>query len=368
MSTRTAATASADGTAPAATRPRRRGTPSPGADGNRRRTLFYVGALVVLAASIALTTPLGVDGVTYGEAAQSALARLGIGGTPLPGLLDSLLWDLRLPRVLMAAIVGALLAVSGVTLQTVTGNALAEPYLLGIASGASAGAVAVVVLGLGGSVVGLTGGAFIGAVASFALLMALLWRKVLRPITIVLTGVVIGQLFSAVSSLILMSAGDAEATRSLTHWLLGSLAPSRWENVVICGAALAVCGGIIWARSGALDGLALGSETATALGIRVNANRIVFLILTAFLTAAAVASVGAIGFVGLIVPHAMRYIVGPGHKALLPASALTGAVFLIWTDALARMAFAPQVVPVGVFTALIGVPVFLLLLRRRGDI
>ncbi len=329
---------------------------------------FYLVGPATLLVSIALATPLGIDDITYGGSVESAVARLGWGSSPYPPLLDSLLWDLRLPRVLMAALVGALLAVCGATLQTVTGNALAEPYLLGISSGASTGAVVVVVLGWGGSTVGLTGGAFLGAVASFALLLLLLWGRTLRPLTIVLTGVVIGQLFSAVSSLIIMSSADADATRALTHWLLGSLAPSRWENVVICGIAVAVGFGLIWSRHRALDGLALGSDTATALGVRVTATRLVLLVATAFLTAAAVASVGAIGFVGLIVPHAVRFIVGAGHRALLPASALVGAVFLIWTDALARIAFAPQVVPVGVFTALIGVPVFLLLLRQRGDI
>ena len=287
---------------------------------------------------------------------------------PLPRLLDSLIWDLRVPRVLLAALVGAALAVCGAALQSVTRNVLADPYLLGVSSGASTGAVIVVVLGFAGSHLGVAGGAFLGALLSFGLLMLLLRRSGLHSVRIVLTGVVVGQLFSALTSLILMSSGDADSTRALTYWLLGSLAPARWQAVVVCATAAAVGLVVVWLCSAALDGFAFGTDTAASLGIDVRVTRAVVLVTTSLLTAVAVAAVGAIGFVGLIVPHGVRFLVGPLHRLLLPVSAIVGAAFLVWTDALARAVFAPLEVPVGVFTALFGVPLFLLVLRRRGEL
>ncbi|MFJ9080611.1 FecCD family ABC transporter permease [Streptomyces sp. NPDC102278] len=328
-------------------------------------------ALLVLAASVAVGLRVGTAPVGWTDLARVLGAHLGLGGEPLPPLTDSLVWDLRLPRVLMAALVGASLAVCGTVLQAVTRNALADPYLLGVSSGASTGAVVVVVLplaGAGASALGLTGGALAGALLSFALLMALLRRTGLDSGRIALTGVVVGQLFTALTSLVLMSSADADTTRAITHWLLGSMAPARWDAVVVCAIVTPL--GLItaWLCANALDALAFGADTAASLGIGVPRTRALLLVVTAVLTSVAVATVGAIGFVGLIVPHGARFLVGPSHRVLLPCAALAGAVFLVWTDALARVAFAPREVPVGVITALIGVPLFLVVLRRRGDL
>lgn len=334
----------------------------------RGPVVFLLG-LVLLAVSLVVAVRVGIGaGIGWAEVGRSIGARFGLPVAPLPRLTDSLIWDLRVPRVLLAALVGAALAVCGAALQSVTRNALADPYLLGVSSGASTGAVAVVLLGFAGSQLGMTGGAFLGALVSFALLMLLLRRKGLDSVRIVLTGVVVGQLFTALTSLILMSSGDADSTRALTHWLLGSMAPARWQSVVVCAVACAVGLLVIWLCSSALDGLAFGADTATSLGVDVRAVRIVVLVTTSLMTAVAVAAVGAIGFVGLIVPHGVRFLVGPLHRVLLPVSAIVGAVFLVWTDALARIAFAPLEVPVGVFTALLGVPLFLVILRRRGEL
>lgn len=352
-----------------ATAPPGAGTASkrPGRSAVSQAGIFLAGTVVLLG-SIAVSLRIGVSDLSYGEIGRAAGGRLGLPVEPLPRLLDSLIWDLRLPRVLMAAVVGAVLAVCGAVLQAVTRNALADPYLLGVSSGASAGAVVVVVLGIGAAQVGVTGAAFAGALLSFGLLMLLLRRGGLGAMRIVLTGVIIGQLFSAVTSMILMASADAETTRAVTHWLLGSMAAARWDSVVICGTAGAVGLAVTWAYSTTLDGLSFGSDTAASLGIDVRAARLVLLVTTALLTAAAVASVGAIGFVGLIVPHGVRFLVGPLHRALLPFSALVGAIFLVWTDALARVVFAPQEIPVGAVTALLGAPLFLLVLRRRGEL
>ncbi|MFD9515805.1 FecCD family ABC transporter permease [Streptomyces sp. NPDC059979] len=335
--------------------------------GAARAGLFLAGALV-LAASVAAGTRIGTADVGWTDLARVFGTRLGLGAEPLPPLVDSLVWDLRLPRVLMAALVGASLAVCGTVLQAVTRNALADPYLLGVSSGASTGAVAVVVLGVGAGTLGVTGGALVGALLSFGLLLALLRRTGLDSVRIVLTGVVVGQLFTALTSLVLMASADADTTRALTHWLLGSMAPARWDAVVVCAVVMPLGLAAAWLCAGALDGLAFGADTAASLGIGVRRTRMLLLVVTAVLTSVAVATVGAIGFVGLIVPHGVRFLVGPLHRVLLPCAALAGAVFLVWTDALARVAFAPREVPVGVITALLGVPLFLLVLRRRGEL
>ncbi|MDO0939100.1 iron ABC transporter permease [Streptomyces sp. DG2A-72] len=342
-------------------------SPKPGPSTLSQATLLLLG-VAALVASVAVSVRIGTADVGYADLARTLGSRLGLDVEPLPRLLDSLIWDLRLPRVLMAALVGASLAVCGAVLQAVTRNALADPYLLGVSSGASTGAVAVVVLGVGAGAIGVTGGAFVGAMLSFGLLLLLLRRTALDSVRIVLTGVVVWQLFTALTSLILMASGDADATRAITHWLLGSMAPARWESVVVCAAVTLAGLVVVWLHSTALDGFSFGADTASSLGIDVRTTRRVLLVVTAILTSVAVATVGAIGFVGLIVPHGVRFLVGPLHRALLPFSALAGAIFLVWTDALARIAFAPQEVPVGVFTALLGVPLFLLILRKRGEL
>ncbi|MGW0337000.1 FecCD family ABC transporter permease [Streptomyces sp. NPDC003011] len=330
-------------------------------------TLFLIGT-AALVTSLAVSIRIGVADVGYTDLARVVGSRTGLDVEPLPRLVDSLIWDLRVPRVLMAALVGASLAVCGAVLQAVTRNALADPYLLGVSTGASTGAVVVVVLGIGANALGVTGGAFVGAMLSFGLLLLLLRRTSLDSTRIVLIGVVVWYLFMALTSLILMASGDADATRAITHWLLGSMAPARWDSVVVCAAVTVAGLAIVWLHSTALDAFAFGTDTASSLGVHVRTVRWVMLVVTAVMTAVAVASVGAIGFVGLIVPHGVRFVVSPLHRFLLPFSALVGAVFLVWTDALARVAFAPQEVPVGVFTALFGVPLFLLVMRKRGEL
>ncbi|GAA2106862.1 iron ABC transporter permease [Streptomyces synnematoformans] len=321
-----------------------------------------------LVASVAVSVRIGVADVGYADLWHVIGSRLGLDVEPLPRLTDSLIWDLRFPRVLLAALVGAGLAVCGAALQAVTRNPLADPYLLGISSGASTGAVVVVVLGLGMGSLGVTGGAFVGALVSFGLLMLLLRRTGLDSARVVLTGVVVAELFTALTYLIMMASGDADVTRAILQWLLGSMASARWNAVAVCSVVTAVGLVVLWLYAGALDAFGFGADTAASLGIAVRRTRTVLLVTASLMTAVAVASVGAIAFVGLIVPHGVRFLVGPLHRVLLPFSALAGAVFLIWTDALARVAFDPQEVPVGVFTALLGVPLFLLIMRRRGEL
>lgn len=356
-------------TAPAATPPATVPATTAEVRGARSLTAVLVVGTAALGLSALVAVTIGAADLTPREVAGSVAAHLGLGTSPLRPLPDSVVWSLRLPRVLLAAAVGAALALCGCVLQALTRNALADPYLLGISSGASTGAVAVVVLGVGTGAVGLAGGAFAGGLLAFALVMALATsgRAASASTTrVVLTGVAVGQLFSALTSLTVLAAGDAESLRGLTYWLLGSLTGARWASVGMTTAVVVLGAAVCFSRASALDALAFGVDAAAALGVSVGRTRVLLLVTTALVTAAAVAASGAIGFVGLVLPHVVRRLVGTDHQRLLPASALAGAVFLVWADALARTVLAPQEIPVGVVTALVGVPVFLVVVRRTA--
>ncbi|MEU7371006.1 iron chelate uptake ABC transporter family permease subunit [Streptomyces hygroscopicus] len=328
-----------------------------------RSTLVLVccGALLPLSALVAVGT--GSADIPPLDVARTIGTHLGAPWEPLPPLRDSIVWNLRLPRVLLAALVGAGLAVCGTVLQAVTRNPLADPYLLGVSAGASTGAVLVLVLGFGA--LGLPVGAFTGAMAAFGCVLLLLGRSLGSATKVVLSGVAASQLFSALTSLVVVRSGDAERTRAVTFWLLGSLASADWTSVSVCTATttagLLVC--LLYARH--LDALAFGRETASTLGFSPHRTEMLLYGTTAVVTGALVAASGAIGFVGLLVPHAARMLAGATHRVLLPSSALLGAVFLIWADTAARSLFGAQELPVGVLTALLGVPAFAALLRRR---
>lgn len=345
-------------------------SPPPAPSRLRRASVaaVFVLATVGLLASIIAASLFGSANISPLDVLSTILRHIGLGGIapnpPLPRLLDALIWESRFPRVLLGAAVGAALAVSGAVLQAITRNPLADPYLLGVSSGASTGAVAVLLLGIGGGV-SLSTGAFLGGLLSFGLLLLLLGGgRVANPTRVVLTGVLVAQFFAAVTSLILMISGDANSTRGFTYWLLGTLAGSRWEGtgftlVVILAGVLAI---MFFASS--LDAFTFGWDSAAALGVNVTAVRIWLMVLTALITAAAVAASGAIGFVGLLVPHAVRILASPMHRTLLPLSAVLGAVLLIWVDTFARTAFVPHELPAGVITALLGAPAFALVLKR----
>ncbi len=323
-------------------------------------------ATVVLGLSVATAVTVGVAELSVAQVFRTVGVHLGLPLTPLPALADSIVWDLRMPRVLLAGLVGGGLAVCGAVLQALTRNALADPYLLGISAGASTGAVCVLVLGVGAGAAALSTGAFLGSAAAFGAALLLAGRRWTEPARILLAGVAVGQLFAAATSLIVVSDADAQATRSITFWLLGSLTGASWPTVglgaAVAGTALLIC----WAAAPALDAFAFGADVAQSLGFSPARVRAALFVTTALLAAVLVAASGAIGFVGLTVPHAARILVGGRHRILLPACAVLGAAFLIWADTAARTAFAPQEIPVGVVTALIGVPAFAVLMRRRS--
>lgn len=325
------------------------------------------GWLLLLAAAL----PLALLGATLSGPAPIAWHDawrivLGVSGGAQTDaeVYQRIIWSLRMPRALLAALAGAGLALAGTVLQSLTRNPLADPWVLGISSGAGVGAVTVLVLGLGSGLLSVSGGAFIGALGAFALVMLLAGRSLQGESTLfILAGVAVTQLLSALTSLITLWQADANATRGVMFWLLGSFSDARWPQVGLCGLAAALL--LCWLRAGELDALAFGGVTAASLGVAVAPLKLLLYVVTTALTAAIVAFSGAVGFIGLTVPHVARRLVGSRHRQLLPASALCGALFAVAADTLARTLFAPREMPVGVLTALLGVPVFLLLLYRK---
>ena len=328
-----------------------------------RRWMWGAALAVALVASVVFAVTFGPASITPRDVWESILHHLGLGTTPLSELRDGIVWQLRLPRVLTAAAVGAGLALSGAVMQAITRNPLADPYLLGLSSGASLGAVAVLILGV---TVFLAPAAFVGAL--LALLATLLIARAAGPISparTVLAGVAVSALASAVTSLVIFWTATGDSYREILAWLLGSLAGARWPAVAIAVGAFALIGVPLTFAGRTLDAFAFGETAAASLGVNVNRTRWMLLIATALLTGAMVSVSGSIGFVGLVLPHAVRLLVGVGNRAVLPLSALLGAVFLVWADTAARTVFDPRELPVGIVTAIVGAPLFLLLLVRR---
>lgn len=342
---------------PAASRPR------------QRATLALLGAcalLALLGAGVAGSVPVALHEV------PAALASLAQGA---PEGMAATLLDLRLGRASSAFVTGAALALAGVMMQALVRNPLADPYVLGVSAGAAVGALAALLFGAALWAVDL--GAFGGAIG-ISLLLYLLARRDLSGMrggaartgesgVLLLTGVVLASACMALVTLMLSVAPESRL-RGMVFWMIGDLAGSSWRLLpwLVLGAALLL--GLRRAR--ALNILALHTDAAVTLGVDVAAQRRFLFVCSGLLTACAVTTGGSIGFVGLVVPHACRHAFGPDHRILLPAAALAGGSFLVLADTLARTVLAPQQLPVGVLTSLIGVPVFLfqlhqLHLRRR---
>lgn len=323
------------------------------------RWSLAAGLTVLLGVSIVVGVRFGSVPLTTGE----VLAVLAGGGDPIA---RDIVLVLRLPRVLLGILVGGGLAVAGATFQALLRNPLAEPYILGISGGASVGAV--LVLAFGWAAAGswaLPLAAFAGAIAAIVMVfgVATATGRAMDVRVLLLAGVVVAAFFSACITLIL-SMSSARTVQSAVLWIMGSLAGANWRNVVLTGVYTipAVIGLMALARS--LNLMAIGEETAAYLGADVERVKRVALLVAALITASGVAVAGVIGFVGLVVPHAVRLLVGSDHRALLPLSFLAGGAFLTLADLFARTALAPTEIPIGVITAFVGVPFFLLLLRR----
>ncbi|WP_201452833.1 FecCD family ABC transporter permease [Streptomyces sp. HM190] len=331
---------------------------------------LVLGLALVLAGSVVCGVGLGAAGIAWADVVRFLWAG-GTGGSVRAADVAAytIVWEIRLPRVVLGAVVGAGLAAVGVAVQAMVRNALADPFVLGISSGAAVGANAVILLGAfaGLGVWALSVSAFGSALLAMALVYGVARSGTgLTPLRLVLTGTALAYGFEAVTTVMVFGAARGEAARAAMMWLLGSLGGATWAQVPI--AAATVVAGWIWlrARAEALNALAMGDETSAALGVRPERLRRELFVVTAAVTGTVVAVSGAVGFVGLMVPHVVRMVVGADHRRVLAVAPLVGAVLLVWADVLSRLLLAPAELPVGVITAVVGVPVFLLLMRRGG--
>jgi iron complex transport system permease protein len=321
----------------------------------------------LLAGSLAAGLPLAVLlAVRFGPEPMSTTevvhALLGRG----PDVTVYIVRELRLPRALLSILVGGGLALSGATFQALLRNPLAEPYILGISGGAAAGAVAVLSLGLATASgwflpLAAFGGALLAIVLAFRVAAAADRRLDVR--VLLLAGVVVGAFFTAVLAF-LLAVSDANEVRDAVWWMMGDLSGATWRKVVLASVYTLPAAGLLVSLSRALNVMAIGEETALYLGVPAERVKRLAFGVGSFITAAGVAVAGVIGFVGLIIPHAIRILIGSDHRWLLPLSFLAGAAFLTMADLAAQLVLAPTVIPVGVVTAFVGVPIFLVLLRR----
>lgn len=328
--------------------------------------------LIALAVAL-VATP--VASMAFGAAAVPPGDVFAVMFSHLPGVqlapwwdraTDAIVWQNRLPRVLTGIGVGAILGVSGVALQAMVRNPLAEPYVLGVSAGASTGAAAAMVLVGITSGLGVAGFAFAGAAIATVVVLGIGGRSGQSALQLVLAGVAVGFIFQALTNLIIFASDSPETSRSVMFWTLGSLARATWVEV---GGLLLVAGALsvgLWLAGPLLDALTSGDATATAVGVSPAHLRLILVFPVSAGVAFAVATAGGIGFVGLVVPHLLRSWIGHDNRTLVLGSAMAGAIFLVWADTLSRTFFSPAEVPIGVVTGLLGAPFLLLMVRRQG--
>jgi iron complex transport system permease protein len=335
-------------------------------------TIFYAVVIPILVVSILIGIAVGSTTVEWRTILQVAgLKTLPTGWINPAGVTQAdtaIVWLIRVPRVLVAAFVGMGLAVSGALMQGLFRNPLAEPSLVGAGSGAILGAVITFATGLSArSVITLPVAAMIGAFAAMIVVYAMATRGGITPVgTLLLAGIAMTSLLTAVSSLILsLNVVNWQIGQEIVFWMMGGLDARSWTHVWLCApfVILGLAGAMFQTRE--LDLIQQGEETAASLGVDVESSKRFLALTVAILTGASVAVAGGVGFVGLVVPHAVRLLVGPSNRALIPASALTGAAFLILCDLLARTSRPPVEIRLGVVTALVGGPLFIALLMRR---
>lgn len=337
---------------------------------HRHATYWTIGLTAALITSALIAVAVGPASVTPLDAARIIAHHLApeIIDGPTDARGETIVWTLRAPRVLLAATVGAGLALTGVIMQSLIRNILADPYILGVNSGASLGAAAAILFGAGAGMgdYALQGSAFLGALlATGAVLAVARVGGRMTSIRLLMAGVTVGYALSAATSFLIFASDSAEGSRSVMFWLLGSLGLAAWNGplavaVLIVAAATAVA----LVVGPKLDVLDLGDDTALALGVNPDRIRVVLLAGCCLVVGVLVAMAGSIGFIGLVAPHIARRIVGTSHRRVIPVAALIGALLLVWADLAARTLLAPQEIPIGVITALIGAPLLLILIRR----
>ena len=328
--------------------------------------VFSIGAAVALGQ---VEIPLGhayrillyqLTGISIGDVSELA-----------SGSYVDIIWKIRLPRVILALLIGAGLSLCGTIMQAAVQNPLADPYILGISSGATLGATFAILIGFG--TVGFLGQssvafwAFAGALGASMLVLTLagIGGK-MSSVKLVLSGMVINALCTAFANFIVYFANNAEGIRTVTFWTMGSLAAAKWDRIPLIAIIVGLAIVFYLFQPRVLNTMLLGDDTAVTLGINLSMYRRVYLILAALITGVLVASSGTIAYVGLIIPHIVRGIVGSDHSRLLPTAILAGAIFLVWADVVARMLIPRVELPIGIITALIGAPLFMYILVKKG--
>ena len=344
----------------------------------QRRIYSLLGLAGLLIVVIVFATTLGSVPIPFTSTFQVLLSRLPfvditplspeIFGAPLSlGIMETIILDIRLPRIILAGLVGAALAVAGATYQGLFRNPLADPYLLGVASGAGLGATVATLTPF--ALAGMAFGAvplfaFIGAIGAVAVVYSLARvGKTLPATTLILAGVALNALLASITSYLMTISG--EQLQGIVFWLLGGLYMTRWPQVWVVFPSVLAGLAVIWIHARPLNVMQLDEEQAQQLGINVERVKLILLAAATLITSSAICFTGLIGFVGILIPHAVRLVWGPDHRFLLPLSTLVGAIFLILADTLARTVIPPTEIPVGIITALCGAPFFLYLLRKR---
>ena len=335
--------------------------------------LVMLGLFLLLFISVTIAVSLGPVSIGFGTIWRIIFAKVPFLGEGIEPMWTQgqyqIIWNIRLPRVILGFIVGAGLSVVGIAMQALVRNSLADPYILGVSSGASVGATLVIVLGLFNALgqYALAISAFFGALISVVLvfLLAQISGRV-SPIRLLLAGIALSAILNSVTSFIVLSAPRTEGIRNAMFWMMGGLAGTKWHYLIIPALAVVIGVSYLYLNSRQLNAMLMGEETAETLGVNTDLFSKSLLIVTALITGVIVAVSGAIGFVGLMIPHIVRMMVGSNHSRVIPISALVGGIFIIWADVVARLVLAPQELPIGIVTSICGGPFFIWLLRKSS--
>ena len=337
----------------------------------RKYVLTLLGLVGVLLLALTVGMSIGAVSVPFADVWSIIVRHLTQTAAKPEGLgIDTIIWEIRAPRVVIGALVGGGLAVIGVAVQAMVRNPLADPYILGVESGAAVGAVAVIFFTgtLGAGVVTPALGAFVGALITLALVFTLARQGGrVSSIRLLLVGVSLSFAFSGMTTFMQYATHDPSAQAAILFWLIGGLGGTEWDKVPLMAAVLTIGTGVVWFYARQLNVLAIGDESATSLGMNPDNLRVRLFVVLSLVIAVAVSIVGPIGFIGLVVPHVARLIVGAEHRRVIPISLLLGGIYLVSVDVISRWIFAPSEIPVGVLTAILGTPFFIWLIRRRDS-
>lgn len=349
-----------------------------------RQRHLWLSALIVafvflLILSVLLAVTIGAVKIPLKDVYRIVLyqtTRIGIGDTDClsHGTMYQIVWNVRMPRVVMGGMIGILLAMCGVVMQATVQNPLADPYILGISSGASLGATFSIMVGASAvftgwlATMGIAFWAFAGALGAMSLVMVLasMGGGRITSAKLVLAGSVVGSLCGSFTNMMIYVGGDAENMKTVSYWLLGSMASAKWEKLWLPGGCMVLGLLFFLTQTRTLNTLLLGDEAAITLGVDLSKRRKIYMVMTSLLSAVAVCTCGIVGFVGLMIPHIVRGFVGSDHRFLLPMAALTGGIFLIWADVLARVVLTNAEIPIGVITSAVGAPIFVYMMVKKS--